>query len=396
MSSPVARRSSKPPQRRPPRGGSRGCSCARTGTRRGSRPGPARSPGPASRRPRPGSVGRSSSGPVTSSCSRSAVAHRARPTRPTTSSASHIATASLRAPAIPTLRRVPTPRRRSDASTRRTRGSRAAYRSTIARVASVEPLSTTTISHASSHSWASSASSWSSIVAAASRAGMTTLERGARACAVPVTARRPAADELARSSSAKRSTTRRGRPPRRAAWARAAATQLAVALRIVDHRTERLGPLVDRCLGGDEGAAGADGLAQRRQVAGEHRDAVRLRLEHDAGPPVEQERREQHAGVGVDAPGVRGRRPEHDVRQLGEAAARAPRGRRRRASTTRRTRSGRRVAPRRARPRRRARSVGTGFTNSTVSRVLSTRYRSSVTTDGIMTAGVPSAAAASA
>jgi len=66
--------------------------------------------------------------------------------------------------------------RRADASTIRRRGSRAHRRSTMARVASVDPLSATMTSK--SPGCASSASSWASIVAAASKAGITTDREG--------------------------------------------------------------------------------------------------------------------------------------------------------------------------------------------------------------------------
>ena len=111
-----------------------------------------------------------------------------------------------------------------------------------------------------------------------------------------------------------------------------------------------------------------------------------------AGPAVEQERaRAARARRRTPAPGrsSRGGAPRSGASPSGGRSARP--ARRPRASTTRRTRTARRGGRRRARARSRGRSSAPGSRTARARGCCSTRYRSTVTTDGTMSAGAPSA-----
>ena len=253
-----------------------------------------------------------SSGPVTSSWVAQPLAHRAHPAgvrrrRRRRTSRSRPARASR----MPTLRQcaTPGPVGRVDEPDPRVRLRVLARRS--AGVASVEPLSTTTSSHGRSHSWREQRvelvlGSWPPRPGPGSRrsARASRLAAAPEESTGPIDGSRKLATRSASACSKRDDDHARGRPPR-GPRRRAPASHAAA----VPRRGRRSASpsasahSLDRRVGRHEPAAAADGLAQRGEVAGEHRDAVRLRFEDDARPAVEQEGREQHPGVGVDRAG---------------------------------------------------------------------------------------------
>ena len=308
-----------------------------------------------------------SSGPVTSSCVAQAVAHRSHPSRRrrcrrrrTWRSRSARARpgyrrcGSTRPRADRTRRRV-APARRAPRSARRSRSSRRASRCPRPRSPTAGPTPRP-----------SSASSWSSIVAAASRTGMTTLSSGFTVAARPTSRPARSTDRgscATRSASArsKRATMTSGSTSSRCAWARAAShasryrsgssmsSPRATAHSPIEAspRTNRPpGPTVSRSAGRSRASTGIP-LAWASSTT--------------RGRPSSRNGASSTPRVGVDRAGVVGGRAQQHVGQLGgEPVVRARRAPHPPASTTPRTRRARPVAPRPARARSRGRSSAPG------------------------------------
>src|SRR5918992_2475846 len=113
----------------------------------------------------------------TTSCSRSAEVMASSQPAPTSSSSWQKARARPRASRAPMLHACAAPRS-PEASATRSDGIRLLYSSTISRVRSDEPLSTTSSSHGSLEVWFASASSWRPIVRAPLRVRRMTVSAG--------------------------------------------------------------------------------------------------------------------------------------------------------------------------------------------------------------------------